>query len=85
MTQSNKNNQHLAIHFIGGVFSLGLGINGILRDESTGLTNFTIVTCLVGVVLLVRSAYIYGRLTEGQGRLPACGSEGQATNESNVL
>ncbi|WP_274644849.1 hypothetical protein [Pseudomonas serbica] len=84
MTQNHKNNQHLATHFIGGVFSFGVGINGILRDETIGLTNFTIITCLLGVVLLLRSAYLYGRLTEGQCRVSMSSTEVQVTNQSNV-
>lgn len=85
MTKNHKNNQHLATHFIGAVLGLGLGINGILRDQSAELTTFTIVTCIAGAACLVRSAYLYGRLTESHGRLPTVVIHGQATDQSNVL
>jgi TM2 domain-containing membrane protein YozV len=84
MTQNHKNN-HLVTYFIGAILGLGLGINGILRDQSAELTTFTIVTCIAGAACLVRSAYLYGRLTESQGRLPTGVIDGQATNQSNVL
>jgi hypothetical protein len=85
MTQNHKNNQHLVTHFFGAILGLGLGINGILRDETVELTNFTIITSIVGLFFLVRSAYLYGRLTETECRLPTGVIHGQTTDQSNCL
>lgn len=82
MTQSHTHSQRVVAYFFTSIFSLGFGINGLLRDVPTGISEFSVAACGVGVGLLVYSAYIYGRLSESQMRMLSGRSHLESSSES---
>ena len=83
MTQSNNKSQRVVAYFITSIFSIGFGVNGLLRGTPSGISEFSVAACGIGVALLVYSAYIYGRLTECQMRMLSGHSHLESSSESH--
>lgn len=82
MTQRHSHSQRVVTYFITSIFSLGIGINGLLRGVPEGIGEFSVVVSGIGVGLLAYSGYLFGRLSERQVRVSAR-SHLESHNESN--
>lgn len=83
MTQSHNKSQRVVASFITSIFSIGIGVNGLLRGAPSGISEYSVAACAIGVGLLVYSAYIFGRLSESQMRLLSGRSHLESSSESH--